>query len=556
MELFKIENLSFKYAGADNYALSGINLTVNKGDFVLISGKSGGGKTTLLKMLKKELIPRGEKSGAIFFNSKNIDEQSLKNSAEQIGFVFQNPDEQTVMDGVRSELFFGLENLGVEKEKILRRVAEVCGFLGFKCDLDKKICELSGGEKQLLNLASVLSFNPDVLILDEPTAELDPVQAYSFLKTLKKLNDETGVTVIMSEHRLEDAFSMASKAVFIKDGKVALDLSPAAFNAGAVEGAAEEIFLSLPASVRLFCDTNGTGCVPLTVNEGKIYLENNFYNDKKRVAVKPDGVAEKEKIIQIENAGFRFSRGGKDVLNGLDLTVYKNEILSVFGGNGAGKTTLLKILGGIKSLYRGKYVLRGKSIKNYKQAELYENNVAVLPQNPAFLFVKDSVFSDLKNYAALAKLNKTDGDINAVLDYFGVPYLKNRHPFDLSGGEKQLAALAKILLSDPEILLLDEPTKGLDKVAKKCVGEAILHLKKSGKTVIIATHDIEFAAEYSDRCAMLFDGKIAAANSAKEFFTENAYYTTAAHRISRTYYDDAVTYFDLLNLARLNGKRN
>ena len=557
MELFEIENLSFKYAGANGYALSDINLTVKKGEFVLISGKSGGGKTTLLKLLKKELAPRGEKSGAIYFNGKNIDGLTLRESAEQIGFVFQCPDEQTVTDGVLAELCFGLENSGAERKVIMRRVSEVCGFFGLGGSLSKKTCELSGGEKQLLNLASAVALNPSVLILDEPTAELDPVQAAALLQAVKKLNDETGVTVIIAEHRLEDALPLADKVVFIGGGKITLEENPKNLSASALKGAAEEIFLSLPASVRFFAETDGAGDVPLTVKEGKNYLVSNFSNETRRaVELKTEkSEYEKEKIIELKNASFRFARDEKDVLNGLDLTVYKNEVLSVFGGNGAGKTTLLKVLGGIKRLYAGKYLLRGKNIKSYKQTELYKNNLAVLPQNPAHLFIKHNLFEDLKEYVSLAGLNKTDGDIKAVLDYFGILPLSSRHPLDLSGGEKQLAALAKILLSNPEILLLDEPTKGLDKVAKKRVGEAILRLKNDGKTVIIVTHDVEFSAEYTDRCAMFFDGKIAATGDMREFFVGNAYYTTAAYRISRSFYDNAVTQADLLNLALANGKK-
>lgn len=553
MELFKIENLSFKYPGENDFALNNINLTINKGEFVLISGKSGGGKTTFLRLLKKEISPHGQKSGAIYFNGKNLDALSLEESANSIGFVFQNAEDQIVMDSVRGELCFGLENLGVKKEIIMHRIAEVCGFLGLKFDLDKKPSELSGGEKQLLNLASVMALNPEVLILDEPTAELDPINAAAFLSSLKKLNEESGITVIISEHRLEETFSIADKVVFIKEGGIALNTSPKNISVLEFSEMGKDVFSTLPVSVRFFADTKGRGDVPLNVKEGKKYLINNFSNCKKTVLEQePKNELQSEKIIELKSASFRFKRHLKDVFCELDLTVYKNEILSIFGGNGAGKTTLLKVLAGVNRLYAGKYILMGKNIKDYCESD-YCGRIALLPQNPSYLFVKNTVYEDLIDYLKLLNLKKTCVDIDAVLKDLGVESLKNRHPLDLSVGERQLAAMAKILLLDPDIILFDEPTKGLDKIAKTKIGETFLRLRSDGKTIVLVTHDVDFSAEYSDRCGYLFDGKIASIANAKDFFTQNTYYTTTAYRISRNFYNNAITYCDLINLARLNG---
>ena len=552
MGLFEIDNLTFAYNGAEQNAVSGVSLCVNKGDFVLVCGKSGCGKTTLLRLLKPALAPVGKRTGSVTFCGTDITKLDDRTAASAIGFVMQNPDDQIVTDKVWHELAFGLESLGESSDVIRRRVAEICGFLGLTDIYGKRTCELSGGEKQLLNLASVLVTNPDVVLLDEPTAQLDPIAASSFLQALKKLNEELGLTVVLVEHRLEESFAMANKVVIMDEGKVVFAFSPE--DIGELYNNDKlvcDIFEGLPAAVRLFKATNGVGKCPLTVRDGKRYVEANFgknMNDRYAVQGCKGDVA-----IEVANGYFRYERDGADVLDNLSLQVYANEILCIFGANGAGKTTLLRILAGTKRLYKGKYRLWGKKIKEYGN-NLYRDNLTAMPQNPQNLFVKNTVRADLAELAALVGYGKTE-QAQAVADVMvqtGVTDLAERHPYDLSGGEKQKVALAKVLLTRPKIVLLDEPTKGLDAYSKRQFAEVMAKLKADGKTVVVVTHDVEFAAVVADRCAMFFDGKIVSVADKYAFFAENRYYTTAFARITRENFADAVTFERAVELCNAN----
>lgn len=552
MGLFEIDNLTFAYNGAEQNAVSGVSLCVNKGDFVLVCGKSGCGKTTLLRLLKPALAPVGKRTGSVTFCGTDIAKLDDRTAASAIGFVMQNPDDQIVTDKVWHELAFGLESLGESSYVIRRRVAEICGFLGLTDIYGKRTCELSGGEKQLLNLASVLVTNPDVVLLDEPTAQLDPIAASSFLQALKKLNEELGLTVVLVEHRLEESFAMANKVVIMDEGKVVFASSPE--DIGELYNNDKlvcDIFEGLPAAVRLFKATNGVGKCPLTVRDGKRYVEANFgknMNDRYAVQGCKGDVA-----IEVANGYFRYERDGADVLDNLSLQVYANEILCIFGANGAGKTTLLRILAGTKRLYKGKYRLWGKKIKEYGN-NLYRDNLTAMPQNPQNLFVKNTVRADLAELAALVGYGKTE-QAQAVADVMaqtGVTDLAERHPYDLSGGEKQKVALAKVLLTRPKIVLLDEPTKGLDAYSKRQFAEVMTKLKADGKTVVVVTHDVEFAAVVADRCAMFFDGKIVSVADKYAFFAENRYYTTAFARITRENFADAVTFERAVELCNAN----
>ncbi len=553
MGLFEIDNLTFAYNGADGNALGGVSLCVNKGDFVLICGKSGCGKTTLLRLLKPALAPAGKRSGNVTFDGTDIAGLDDRTAAAAIGFVMQNPDDQIVTDKVWHELAFGLESLGEHSDVIRRRVAEICGFLGLTDIYGKRTCELSGGEKQLLNLASVLVTNPEVVLLDEPTAQLDPIAASSFLQALKKLNEELGLTVVLVEHRLEEAFAMANKVVIMDNGKVVFASSPE--DIGELYNNDKlvcDIFEGLPAAVRLFKATNGAGKCPLTVRDGKRYVETNFAKDMNDRFVPP--ACGGEVALEVVNGYFRYDRDGADVLNNLTLQVYANEILCIFGANGAGKTTLLCILAGTKRLYKGKYRLWGKKIKEYTGNSLYRDNLTAMPQNPQNLFVKNTVHADLVELAKLVGYDKTEIDkaVAEVMSQTDIVELAERHPYDLSGGEKQKAALAKVLLTRPKILLLDEPTKGLDAYSKRQFADVLRKLKADGKTVVIVTHDVEFAAVVADRCAMFFDGKIVSVADKYAFFADNRYYTTAFARITRENFADAVTFQRAVQLCNNN----
>lgn len=556
MAIIEIEDLSFTYTGKTEKALENVNLKIEKGEFVVLCGESGCGKTTLLRLMKRQLAPVGEKSGKVLYNGVEISELDERTSVSAIGFVLQNPENGIVTDKVYHELAFGLENLGVDSDEIRRRVAEVSGFFGIGEWFRRDTFSLSGGQKQLLLLASVMVMRPEVVILDEPTAQLDPIAASEFLSTLKKINEELGTTVILSEHRLEEALPLADKAVVMDRAGILMCRPPR--EVGASLPPEHKTNYSLPSATKIFSALGGAGECPLTVKEGKSFLEKNYGNEYGGYDVASENYAEKSKAIEISGAYFRYGRETPDILSGLDLTVYENEILCILGGNGAGKTTLLKIISGVKRLYKGRLRIRGKKIKEYGGNSLYLNNIAAVPQDPRTLFVNNALGADLIATAALTGRDRAQAEKKAreIAEKLGISHLWDVHPFDLSGGEIQKAAFAKLLLTEPKIMLLDEPTKGIDAYSKKVFAEMLYELKEQGVTAVIVTHDVEFAAEHSDRCAMFFDGKIVSVDSPVNFFSTNGYYTTAASRISRGLYRNAVTADMVVELALKNGIRS
>lgn len=556
MALLEIQNLNFKYNGSEKNTLEDISLTVEAGELILLCGASGCGKTTLLRLIKKQLRPAGELTGNILYKGVPLDSMDEKTSVSEIGYVMQDPNAQTVTDRVWRELAFGLESLGESNSIIRRRVAEVCGFFGIENWYHKKTDELSGGQKQLLALASATATDPKLLILDEPTAQLDPIAATEFISSLKKLSDELGVTVIIAEHRLEEIFPIASRVVLMDGGKIVMSEVPRSLGKKMLASPTpHRLSLGLPTAVRLFAGLNGTGECPLTVREGKKYIYENYSGEYKKLPI-PEPKAEQTEALSLENVYFRYGRELPDVLKGMDLTVYKNEFLCILGANGTGKTTLLNVMSGVKKPYSGKYLINGKSIKKYSGDSLYKNNIAYLPQDPKALFVENTVYEDLLELTKPLGIpqeirNETIESISSLLE---IRHLYKMHPYDISGGEQQKVALAKLLLTDPQILLLDEPTKGLDAYSKKQLAEIIAKLKEVGKTIVAVTHDIEFAAEYSDRCAMFFDGQAISVDDRISFFASNRYYTTAAARMTRPTFENAVTVEMAIELCKLNKK--
>lgn len=543
MEILRIENLSFRYPGTEKRAVDSIDLSVNDGEFIVVCGESGCGKTTLLRLLKRELAPAGEKSGNIFYRGTRQEELDGRTAAAEIGYVLQNPDNQIVTDKVWHELAFGLENIGVPTEVIRRRVGEMASYFGIQEWFRKKTDELSGGQKQLLNLASVMVMQPKILILDEPTSQLDPIAASDFISTLKKLNRELGLTVILVEHRLEEVFPTADRVVLMDGGRVLLYDSPV--NVGKRLGEMQDshpMLLGLPSAVRIFNALRIDDVCPLTVREGRDFLERHFTADDS-VTVVGEYNHSDEAAIELKKVWFRYERDLPDVLRGTSLTVYSGEFYCILGGNGTGKTTTLNVISGLNKAYRGKVIINGKQIKEYRGNLLYRNNLAFLPQNPQTVFIKETVredYSEILETLGISKDERTEM-IEAVTARVGITHLLEKHPYDLSGGEQQKCALAKMLLLKPKILLLDEPTKGLDAYSKHTLKNILADLKRDGMTILAVTHDVEFAAENADRCALFFDGEILSADVPEKFFSENNFYTTAANRIARQLCRNAVT---------------
>lgn len=558
MAILTVKDLSFTYPNKTEKALDGINLEIERGEFVVLCGESGCGKSTLLRLVKKQLRPKGEISGKILYEGIEVGELDERKSVTDIGFVMQNPDNQIVTDKVWHELAFGLESLGEDTDEIRRRVAEISGFFGISDWYRKRTSELSGGQKQLLNLASVMVMQPKILVLDEPTSQLDPIAATDFIATLRKINEELGVTILLVEHRLEEVFPIAHKVVLMNRAKVMMTDTPKNVGRRLKEAdPGHKMLLGLPSGVRIFNHLNVDDECPLTVRESKDFLEKHFKNIYRGYDVKKEDYSKREKAIEITEGYFRYEKDTPDVLNGLSLTVYKNEILCILGGNGAGKTTTLKIMSGLKRLYRGKLRIWDKKIKEYSGNSLYRHNLASLPQNPQTLFVKNKLRDDLFEVTKIMEYGKEEAKekVDKVVQQLRIEYLMDSHPFDLSGGEQQKAAFAKILLMEPKIILLDEPTKGIDAYSKKVLADILYQLKAQGITIVMVTHDIEFAAEHADRCGMFFDGQIVSIANPVDFFSTNSYYTTAASRISRGLYKNAVTVDMVVELCEKNGQK-
>lgn len=547
MEILAVKNLSFSYPDAASPALENISFSVREGEFIVLCGESGCGKTTLLRLLKRELAPAGEISGEISLFGKPQSELDERASAAEIGYVMQNPEAQIVTDKVWHELAFGMEGLGFESEKIRLRAGEMAGYFGIDSWFRADTASLSGGQKQLLSLASVMALSPRLLLLDEPTAQLDPVAASDFISDIYRLNRDLGVTVIIAEHRLEELLPIADRAAVMEDGRiVSFDSPRAVCNALG----SRPISAGFPAASRISAALTDSGKSPLTVREGRRFLAS---LDIRRGASLPDCEdADGENAIEMKNIWFRYERNAPDILRGLNLSVKCGEIFSLLGGNGAGKTTALKVLCGIEKPYRGKIKLLGKNIKEYRGNELHFHNVALLPQNVHDVFLRDTVEGDLRDMCRVLGYSaaQTEEKVRTVSERLGISRLFGKHPYDLSGGEAQKCALAKILLSEPKILLLDEPTKGIDAHAKLILRDILFSLKREGVTVIAVTHDTEFAAIASDKCALFFDGEVISPSSPRIFFSGNDFYTTAASRISRGIFENTVTVDDVVLLAK------
>ncbi len=547
MESFKIENLSFSYPSKAENVLKNINLTVAQGEFILVCGKSGCGKTTLLRLLKSSLSPFGEIGGNIYFGGKPLNCCDAKEQASKIGFVMQSTDNQIVTDKVWHELAFGLESLGVKQNEIRIRVSEMASFFGITPWFYKNVTELSGGQKQLLNLASVMVMQPSVLILDEPTSQLDPIAASEFLKTLEKINRELGTTVILTEHRLEDAFPMADRVVVMDEGKIIADETPHKIGR-ILKNINHDMYEALPTPVIIHGSVKNDLDCPLTVRDGRIWLE----EYAKENVLNPDIIPKdtqkdnKNTVIELRDAWFRYDKNSPDVLKDFNLSVNKGELFCLVGGNGTGKTTALSLISGLNKPYRGEVLIKGQNIAKIKNP--YNGLLGVLPQNPQSVFVKKTVYLDLLEILSERKLKKEEKEekIQNIACLCRIENLLESHPYDLSGGEQQRAALAKILLMEPEILLLDEPTKGMDAHFKEEFADILADLKTGGVTILMVSHDIEFCAKHADRCALCFDGSITSQGTPREFFKGKNFYTTAANRIARTKLPDAVLCEDII----------
>ncbi|HOF43395.1 MAG TPA: ATP-binding cassette domain-containing protein [Bacilli bacterium] len=542
MVFLETKNLSFKYLD-NSFTLSDINFSLDKGDFCLVVGKTGCGKTTLLKLLKKEITPSGELKGLV-----KIDGFDLKDyDSSKIVYMFQNPSRQIVSDKVYHEIVFGLEARGLEKGVIETKLAEIVNYLDINDLLEKHTMELSGGEAQLVSLASLLVLDPEVILLDEASSQLDPLTRKKFLEILKRINQDFGITIILVEHNLEDVLEFTDKIIVLDKGKmIYFGLKEEAINFLASN---KQYFAFLPKTLQIskYLDLGSL----LHLKDVKEALKNKYKNE---INFSYEAKVFEKEIIKAEDLYYRYSKKEKDVLEKLSLTVYDNEILGLVGGNGVGKTTLLKNLAGIRSFYSGKIEIENKNIRKYKGNILYKNLIAYLPQDPLTLFLKRTVGEDLEYYVKSLDLDKAL--LEELLVKFDLKPLLEMSPYDLSGGELQKAAFTKILLSKPKILFLDEPTKGMDFSLREELKEILMDLKAKGATIIIATHDLEFIASVADRVGIMFNGKVLSLTDSHSFFSNSNFYTTVASLASRDLYDKVITVPELVEIAKKNGIKN
>ena len=574
---FEIQNLTFSYPAAKGkLSLSDISLSIERGEYVVLCGKSCSGKTTLLKHLKSILTPHGKHSGTILFNGTPLEKVSQRNQSAKIGYVMQNPDDQIVTDKVWHELAFGLESLGCDQKTMRARVAEMACYFGIQDWFHRDVANLSGGQKQLLNLASIMAMQPEVLILDEPTSQLDPIAASDFLNTVRKINLELGTTVIITEHRLEDIFPYADRAVVMDSGKIIANDTPR--NIGNLLWEQKNhMFAAMPTPVRVFYGAGASGECPLTVREGRNWLSREFAAESSAcggstfLPEKPfSGKSEKDlpqgqfspakfslpaesmpdeignPALSLHELWFRYEKDSPDILRGVSAEVPAGSLFAIVGGNGAGKSTTLKAICGICKPYRGKIKIFGKPIQKYNSGALFRNCLAMLPQDPKSLFVKKAVREDL------AEMCRDKEQIARIAAACEIEALLDSHPYDLSGGEQQRAALAKVLLTQPRLLLLDEPTKGIDSFFKETLAGILCKLKQQGMTIVMVSHDVEFCAKYADLVSMFFDGQVLTTDTPRRFFGNNSFYTTAANRMSRHVFSMAVTADDVVSLYRQN----
>ena len=605
MALIEFNNFSFAYMNSDGTesevkSLDSINLEIDYGDFVLLCGPSGCGKTTLLTNLKKELMPAGRRSGEIKFNGTRIIDMDEISSACDIGYLFQNPDSQIVTDTVIQEIAFPLENIGLPTEEIRNRISEIVAFFGINDILHKNVNELSGGQKQLVNLCSLLVLRPQVLLLDEPMSQLDPIASYEFLSIVRRLNEEFSITVIMSEHKADSIFPFIDKAVFLKDGKI--EFVDNAHNICS-EVIDDEIFENyLPAVTKIYNSLSvrypsliklntplsireGRRCLntihddlikisnddvdSINLNHDNLHITNKKYHSQEKSGIldKISLGGNKNALISMNGIYFAYEKGNL-ILKNVDFELEKGDFVSLIGGNGVGKSTFLQLLVGILKPIKGKVKYK-KGIK-----------LAYVHQNPMIHFSKDNVKEEfLESILESNLLNNSDVSFNKesyekllkmtneefiesdilnglkfdsiefkfkeLIEFFDICDLIDKHPYDCSGGEQQKIVIVKALLQNADVLVLDEPTKGLDPISSKNLANILNSLRDNGITILMTSHDLDFVANNCKRCLMLFDKDIQIDDDPKVIFAENNFYTTFVNRMVKDYVPEIVTLDDL-----------
>jgi energy-coupling factor transport system ATP-binding protein len=580
LSLIKFEDFCFRYSDQE-LILSDINFEVNDGEFVLFCGPSGSGKTTILSNMKNEIRPIGKSEGAIYYDGLNIRKLEDEKSASEIGYLFQNPEDQFVSDNVLQEIAFSLENMGLPHQEIRNRIAEMTAFFGLDNYLYKNVNELSGGQKQLVNLCSLLVLKPRLLLLDEPTSQLDPIAAYDFLSILRRLNEEFSITIILTEHKIDNIFPFIDRAVFLEGGKIKYADKPRQISTEAQKSSIFQNYLPSATRIHFLLKSKynllDEAKIPLSIREGRANLKlidkhlKKIYDSRTSLwngSTNKTSSESKKKfknipnyIINCQNIWFAYVKD-QMVLNGIFLDVNKGEFISILGGNGTGKTTFIQILAGLMNPVKGNiqyknnirlaYVNQNPKVHFKEETvedELSEsslenpdNDLSLKRKKLKFNFWNNNVksTSNSKNQVEFNR-NVNSNEKNDLIELFDLTKLLDKHPYDCSGGEQQKIAISKALLTKPDVLFLDEPTKGIDPVSKIQLGLKLKRLQKNGLTIIMTTHDIDFAAEYSERSILLFDGNIQVDDTPTKVFSKNNFYTTFVNRMVKDYLPNSLT---------------
>lgn len=525
-ELMQVKQLTFTYPQQTIPALQNIQLTVRPGDFLALVGATGSGKTTLLKQLKRELIPAGTTQGQVWYAGQAVQTLDQATSAQQIGFVAQNPQTQPIMATVMEELTFPLENLGYSSDVINNRVAELANFLGLDQLLTRAIKTLSGGQVQLVNLASVLALKPRLILLDEPTAQLDPTTAQNFLNVLRQVHDELGITIVLTEHRLSRVLALANRLVILQHGQLIYD-------GGVSDGLRKmatvpELAAFVPPIPNFFLQQRiPVASLPLSIPAGRRALAAEKAHFR-LIPRTPVAAEQSSSLLTAKKVLLDFDQ--QVVLRRLDLTLHQGEWLAIIGKNGSGKSTLLSVLAGLLKPEHGKVRLADQVVWKMRNLPRLQQ-IAYLSQNPTEQFSGQTVLEELQAQNRLGSQPQSDAAVEQLLADLRLTALADHNVFDLSGGQQQLLGLGLALVTRPKVLLLDEPTKGIDPNTKQQFGQILQRAHAAGTAIIMASHDMDFCARYAERCTFMFNGHVNPPVACREFFTQNFLFTTAVNRL-------------------------
>ena len=533
--MIRVENLSFTYNGTDKPALQNVSLTIDDGEFVLITGASGGGKSTLCRCFNG-LVPHfygGTISGQVEVQGMDIVRHSTRDLAVKVGMVFQDPENQLVTTDVEREIAFGLENLGLSKDLIARRIEESLDTVGIAALRLRKLGELSGGEKQKVAIASVLALHPEVLVLDEPTSELDPKGAEEVLSLVERLNDELGMTVVLIEHRLDRVIHLVDRVVVMHEGDVLTNGHPREVMGNTHLGT---VGIGIPPVIRLVQQLRNheltVDKLPLTVKDARLMLSNFIRNVKTTVFVS-NKVLKTKPAITVHKLWFAYP-DKITALKDVSVAVNEGEFVAIMGRNASGKTTLIKHLNGLLLPTKGRVTISGIDTKGSSVAEL-SLQVGYVFQNPNdHLFadtVEDEVAFTLRNRGV--DQSKIIQAVEQTLARFDLTHYRHCYPRYLSGGEKQRVALASVLVAEPKIVVLDEPTRGMDYGLKKELIDFLNDYRKHGNTVIMVTHDVETVAECADRVILLSEGRVVVDGSKREVLSKALLFSPQINRLAQ-----------------------